>query len=156
MRYMKYLALLAVLMVPFAYSQAQVRVGIGIGVAPGYVAGPPVCAYGYYDYYPYACAPYGYYAPDYFVNGVFIGAGPWYHWGHPAWFWNRGGYARGWDHDRWYGRGYAYGRGGYARGDYGRGYARADSGFHGGQAFHGGESRGGGGFHGGGHGGGRR
>jgi len=156
MRYMKYLALLAVLMVPFAYSQAQVRVGIGIGVAPGYVAGPPVCAYGYYDYYPYACAPYGYYAPDYFVNGVFIGAGPWYHWGHPAWFWNRGGYARGWDHDRWYGRGYAYGRGGYARGDYGRGYARADSGFHGGQAFHGGESGGGGGFHGGGHGGGRR
>ena len=39
MRYLKYVALLAILMVPFAYSQAQVRVGIGIGVGPGYVAG---------------------------------------------------------------------------------------------------------------------
>ena len=173
MRYMKYLALLTILMVPFAYSQAQVRVGIGIGVAPGYVAGPPVCAYGYYDYYPYACAPYGYYGADYFVDGVFIGAGPWYHWGHPAWYWNRGYYGRDWDHDRWYGhrdwdhdrwyghrdwddhRGYAYGHG-YVRGDYG--HDRGDHEFHGGQGFRGGESRGGGGFHGEGgfHGGGRR
>src|SRR5215468_7350641 len=138
MRYMKYFAMLAVLIVPFAYSQAQVRVGIGIGVAPGYVAGPPVCSYGYYNYYPYACAPYGYYGPDYFVNGVFVGIGPWYHWGHPAWFWNRGGYARGWDHDRfygregrgWEGRGYAY-----RRGDEGRGFARGynGGGFRGGQ-----------------------
>ena len=86
MRYLKYFALLAVLMLPVAYSQAQVRVGVGIGVGPGYVAGPPVCAYGYYDYAPYACAPYGFYGPDYFVGGVFIGAGPWYHWGHPAAF----------------------------------------------------------------------
>lgn len=152
MRYIKYLALLAVLTVPFAYSQAQVRVGIGIGVAPGYVAGPPVCAYGYYDYYPYACAPYGYYGSDYFVNGVFIGAGPWYHWGHPAGYWNRGGYVRGWDHDHWNGRSYAYGRGGYARGDYGRAYARPEGGFHGGHAFHGGENHGGGFHRGGGHG----
>ena len=65
MRYLKYVALLAILMVPVAYSQAQVRVGIGVGVGPGYVAGPPACAYGYYNYYPYACAPYGYYGPDY-------------------------------------------------------------------------------------------
>src|SRR5215475_6840330 len=134
MRYMKYIALLAVLMVPFAYSQAQVRVGIGVGVAPGYVAGPPVCSYGYYDYYPYACAPYGYYGPDYFVNGVFVGVGPWYHWGHPTWFWNRGGYVRGWDAHR----GYAYGRGN----------VHADNRVHGGQTFRGGESHGGG-FHGG-------
>jgi len=83
MRYVKYLALLTVLMVPLAYSQAQVRVGVGIGfggvgvaVGPAYAAGPPVCAYGYYNYYPYACAPYGYYAPNYFVDGIFIGAGP--------------------------------------------------------------------------------
>jgi len=163
MRYMKYFALLAVLMVPFAYSQAQVRVGIGVGVGPAYVAGPPVCAYGYYDYYPYACAPYGYYGPQYFVEGVFIGAGPWYHWGHPAWFWNGGWYRGGdwdrgrwhghrdWDRDRWYGHrdwddhgGYAYGRG------YARGYDRGDRGFRGGQAFRGGEEHGGGGFHGGG------
>lgn len=169
MRYMKYFALLTLLMVPFAYSQAQVRVGIGVGVGPAVVAGPPVCTYGYYDYYPYACAPYGYYGPDYFVDGVFIGVGPWYHWGHPAWYWNRGGYGRGWDHDRWYGR---EGRGwdghrdyAYRRGDEGRGYARNfnGGGFRGGQAFHGGgefrgrgEVHGGGGSHGGGFHGGRR
>ena len=155
MRYMKYFALLATLMVPFAYSQAQVRVGIGIGVGPAYVAGPPVCAYGYYDDYPYACAPYGYYGPQYFINGVFIGAGPWHHWGHPAWFWNRGWYGGG---DRWYGhrdwddhRGYAYEHERFGHGDnrsYAHGYARADRGFRGGQAFRGGEVHGGGGFHG--------
>ena len=39
-------------MIPLAYSQAQVSVGIGFG--PGYVTGPPVCAYGYYGYSPYA------------------------------------------------------------------------------------------------------
>jgi len=84
MRYLRYLALLGVLMLPLTYAQAQVGVGVGIGVGPGYVAGPPVCAYGYYPYYPYACAPYGYYGPSWFVGGVFVGAGPWYHgWGHP-------------------------------------------------------------------------
>ena len=141
MRYIKYMALLAVLMVPLAYSQAQVHVGIGIGV-PGYVAGPPVCAYGYYNYYPYACAPYGYYGPQWFVNGVFIGVGPWYHWGHPAWFWNRGAYGRaGWGY-----------RGGYVGPGYARGYARgyAGGGFHTGNAFHGGGGFHSGGFHGGG------
>jgi len=50
MRYLKYVALLAVLMVPLAYSQAQVSVGVGVG--PGYVGAAPVCAYGYYSYYP--------------------------------------------------------------------------------------------------------
>jgi len=48
------------------------QVGISIGVAPG-------CPYGYFDYEPYDCAPYGYYGPDWFVRGVFIGAGPWFH-----------------------------------------------------------------------------
>ncbi|HZC22260.1 MAG TPA: hypothetical protein VE866_02895, partial [Candidatus Binatia bacterium] len=33
----------------------------------------PVCQYGYYGFAPYACAPYGYYNPDWFVSGVFIG-----------------------------------------------------------------------------------
>ncbi len=142
MKYAKYLALLAVLMVPLAYSQAQVRVGVGIGVGPGYVAaGPPACAYGYYPDYPYACAPYGYYGPSYFVGGVFIGAGPWYHWGHPAAFWNRGYYGRGWVGHPVPAYGRAYDRG-YARGYVG-GY-RAGGGFHSAAAFHGG------GFHGGG------
>ena len=51
---------------------AQVGVGINIGVAPE-------CPYGYYDYAPYDCAPYGYYGPDWFNGGIFIGAGPWFH-----------------------------------------------------------------------------
>jgi hypothetical protein len=38
-----------------------------------------VCPYGYYDVPPYACAPYGYYGPEWFSGGVFIGAGPWFH-----------------------------------------------------------------------------
>jgi len=83
MKYLRYVALLALLALPLAYSQAEVRVGVGIGFG-GYVAGPPVCAYGYYPDYPYGCAPYGYYGPSWFANGIFIGAGPWYHgWGHP-------------------------------------------------------------------------
>src|SRR5579871_2250210 len=111
MRYSKYFALVAALLLPLTFAQpshAQVAVGVGIG-------GPPSCAYGYYDYYPYACAPYGYYGPDYFVDGIFIGAGPWYHWGHPGWFWNRGYVGRGWDRGGW-------GHDAYARG-YARGYA---------------------------------
>lgn len=112
MKYLKYVALLALLTMPLAYSQAQVRVGVGIGVGPGYVAGPPVCAYGYYPDYPYGCAPYGYYGPSWFVDGIFIGAGPWYHgWGRPYWGggygWGdrRGFYDRDWDRD-WHGRGF--------------------------------------------------
>ena len=135
MRYLKYVAMIAVLMMPLAYSQAQVRVavGVGVGFGPGYVAaGPPVCAYGYYSYYPYASAPYGYYAPSYFVNGVFIGAGPWYHWGHAAWYWNRPVVVQhGYYGHPYYGRGYA--RPGvrvYDRG-YARGFARGAHEFHG-------------------------
>lgn len=50
----------------------QVSVGVNIGVEP-------VCPYGYFDYAPYSCAPYGYYGPDWFNDGVFLGAGPWFH-----------------------------------------------------------------------------
>ncbi len=46
------------------------------GVAVG---GPPLCPYGYYEQPPYACAPDGYYGPEWFNGGLFIGAGPWYH-----------------------------------------------------------------------------
>jgi hypothetical protein len=49
---------------------AQVSVNIGVA---------PVCPYGYFDYAPYDCAPYGYYGPDWFNGGIFIGAGPWFH-----------------------------------------------------------------------------
>jgi hypothetical protein len=91
-KYLRYVALLALLALPLAFAQAEVRVGVGIGVG-GYVGGPPVCAYGYYPDAPYGCAPYGYYGSSWFANGIFIGAGPWYHgWGHP--YYGRG-YARG-------------------------------------------------------------
>ena len=61
----------------------------------------PVCQWGYYSYYPYACAPYGFYGPSWFIGGLFIGAGPWYrgYWGRG--YWGRGGY---W-HSGFYGRG---------------------------------------------------
>jgi len=35
--------------------------------------------YGYYDVAPYSCAPYGYYGPEWFSGGVFMGVGPWFH-----------------------------------------------------------------------------
>ncbi|MDE1156660.1 MAG: hypothetical protein PW735_13145 [Acidobacteriaceae bacterium] len=55
---------------------AQMVVGVGI---------EPVCPYGYFDYAPYDCAPYGYYGPDWFNGGIFIGAGPWFH-GHHGFY----------------------------------------------------------------------
>jgi hypothetical protein len=51
---------------------AQVSVGVNVGVAPE-------CPYGYYDVPPYNCAPVGYYGPEWFTGGIFIGAGPWFH-----------------------------------------------------------------------------
>ena len=53
-------------------SAAPSQVSVTIGAAP-------VCPYGYYSWSPYECAPYGYYGPDWFINGVFVGAGPWFH-----------------------------------------------------------------------------
>jgi hypothetical protein len=53
-----------------AFATPQVTVEVGIA---------PDCPYGYYDASPYGCAPYGYYGPEWFVGGVFIGAGPWFH-----------------------------------------------------------------------------
>ena len=51
---------------------APAQVSINIGAAPA-------CPYGYFDYAPYNCAPYGFYGPDWFAGGIFIGAGPWFH-----------------------------------------------------------------------------
>src|SRR5579872_4567365 len=67
---------------PAHHAVAQVTVGIGA---------PPICPYGYYEGTPYGCAPDGYYGPEWFSAGVFIGAGPWYRGG----FYGRGGYGRG-------------------------------------------------------------
>jgi hypothetical protein len=52
--------------------KAVAQVSINVGVAPD-------CPYGYYDATPYGCAPAGYYGPEWFTGGVFIGAGPWFH-----------------------------------------------------------------------------
>jgi hypothetical protein len=52
--------------------KAQAQVAVDIGVAPE-------CPYGYYDVAPYNCAPAGYYGPEWFNDGVFIGVGPWFH-----------------------------------------------------------------------------
>ena len=161
MRYLRFFGLLGICLAICLFSPASAhaqRVTFGIGVGgPVYYGPAPVCSYGYYDYYPYACAPYGYYGPDWFVGGVFIGAGPWYHgyYGYHPYGYGRGYYGRG-----YYGRGYGdYGRGGYGHG-FDRGYRRGDfrggGNFHGREGFHGGGGyHGGGGFHGGGHGGGR-
>jgi hypothetical protein len=51
--------------------RAAAQVSVDIGVAPD-------CPYGYYDVAPYACTPAGYYGPEWFNGGIFIGAGPWF------------------------------------------------------------------------------
>ncbi len=76
MKLIKSFALIAVagtcLAIGTPKTQAQISVGVDIGAAPE-------CPYGYYDTAPYGCAPYGYYGPEWFTGGVFIGAGPWFH-----------------------------------------------------------------------------
>ena len=95
MKNLKLLTLLGLCLMVAPYAHAQ-RIGVAIGVGPAYVGPAPVCPYGYYDYYPYACAPYGYYGPSWFAGGVFIGAGPWFHGYHagPGFYAGRGNYGR--------------------------------------------------------------
>jgi uncharacterized membrane protein YgcG len=73
----------------FALSALAVALVSSVFVAPAQVSinigAAPICPYGYFDYAPYPCAPYGYYGPDWFTGGVFIGAGPWYH-GHSGFY----------------------------------------------------------------------
>ena len=49
------------------------HVAVGVGIRT-----PLDCPYGYYEVPPYACAPDGYYGPEWFSGRVFIGAGQWY------------------------------------------------------------------------------
>jgi hypothetical protein len=110
MRCMRMILMAMLLVVPLAarvQAQEAAEVGVGPEMVPApEVYGPPVCDWGYYPYYPYACAPYGYYGPDWFYGGVFVGVGPWYHWGWRGRGWGYGGYGY-----RAYGAG---SRGGYA------------------------------------------
>jgi hypothetical protein len=161
MRYLKVLALLSILLVPAVVSHAQIAVGVGVApyaYGPAYGYGPPACSYGYYDYAPYACAPYGYYGPEWYSGGIFIGAGPWFRRGFGFREGFRGGYAYG-RREGFARPGFA-GRGGFAPGRGGNGFAArgfvgggARGGFSGGAR--GGFSGGGGGFRGGGGSGGR-
>src|ERR1700687_3560578 len=136
MRYLTLLAVLGICLAAAPAAHAQ-RVVVGVGVRPVYVGPPPVCRYGYYSYSPYACAPYAYYGPSWFVGGAFIGAGPWFHgfYGRPG-FHGRPGFAPG-----FVGRGPGFvGRGGFVHGGaIARGPVGGD--FHGRSAFRGGAHR---------------
>ena len=66
------LSILTLAFVIFTVGCGPTRVSVGLGT-------PPICPYGYYKVPPYNCAPDGYYGPEWFSGGVFIGAGPWFH-----------------------------------------------------------------------------
>jgi hypothetical protein len=108
---------------------------------------PPTCAYGYYSYYPYACAPSGYYGAQWFSGGVFIGAGPWIHG-----YYGRPGY-RG---PRIVSRAPRSPQRAPIGGFRGSNAFHGSGGFRGGSTSHGGSESHGGGFHGGGSRGGHR
>jgi len=80
-------------------ARAQIVVNIGV---------QPRCAYGYYGYAPYRCAPMGYYGPGYFYNGIFLGMGPWGGWG----------YSHGWGSHRFVNEGGGNYHGGPGRASY--------------------------------------
>ncbi len=58
------------LLIPATSSPAQVSVTFGA---------EPNFPYGYYDYSPYDSSPHGYYGPEWFNNGAFVGTGHWFH-----------------------------------------------------------------------------
>jgi len=156
MRYLRILALVGIFLGAASFAHAQgFSVGIGVGPVYGRVYGPayagpaPVCVYGYYGYYPYACAPYGYYGPNWFSGGFFIGAGPWF----PHAYYGRPGFPRGpvyWSHPAPSGRPGFGGRpvapvnGFHGGGRFpvqGSGSVHGEGSFHSGGGFHGGGRR---------------
>ena len=66
------LASVAALLFTVTAPKASAQVAVSVGIEPA-------CPYGYYDAAPYGCAPAGFYGPEWFNGGVFIGAGPWFH-----------------------------------------------------------------------------
>ncbi|WP_204101319.1 hypothetical protein [Occallatibacter savannae] len=74
MKSSRLLALALFALLSFGASAVRAQVNISVNIGP-----EPVCPYGYYNYAPYNCAPFGYYGPTWFTGGVFFGAGPWFH-----------------------------------------------------------------------------
>jgi hypothetical protein len=74
MKILKHLTLTALAFGVLAATSPRAVAQVAVEVGP-----PPVCPYGYYEAPPYNCAPDGYYGPEWFSGGVFIGAGPWFH-----------------------------------------------------------------------------
>ncbi len=74
MRAFNILAITAMAVIGFTATGTKLNAQVSVEIGPA-----PICPYGYYDVPPYTCAPYGYYGPEWFVNGLFIGAGPWFH-----------------------------------------------------------------------------
>jgi len=73
MKTLKYLALLTAACGTFLVTGQNAHAQVSVNIGPA-----PVCPYGYYEVPPYNCAPDGYYGPEWFQGGVFIGAGPWF------------------------------------------------------------------------------
>jgi hypothetical protein len=74
MKTLRHLGLMAIVAGLFIATAHNASAQAAVTIGP-----PPVCPYGYYEVPPYNCAPDGYYGPEWFSGGVFIGAGPWYH-----------------------------------------------------------------------------
>lgn len=64
------LSAVAAVALVMAIPAAQAQISISIGPQPQ-------CPYGDYDYAPYRCSPSGYYGPQYFNGGGFVGVEPW-------------------------------------------------------------------------------
>ena len=78
---------------------SSAQIGIVIGrPRTQVIVEQPACQYGYYDYEPYECAPYGFYGPEFFYGGIFLGVGPWENYG----------YGHGWGEHRFEGNRYGY------------------------------------------------
>ena len=69
MQFGKRLAILSIAAGLFAVTGQLASAQVSIRIGPA-----PVCPYGYYEGPPYNCAPDGYYGPEWFNGGLFIGA----------------------------------------------------------------------------------
>jgi hypothetical protein len=71
---LKFLVLAAIAALAGVPGAAKVKAQIDF-----YIGVAPICPYGYFSYVPHNCVPDGYYGPEWFHDGVFIGAGSWFH-----------------------------------------------------------------------------